>query len=91
MLRLDKYRCRHKNCGATENLEVHHIIGRGAGGPDEEWNLITLCPKHHREITERKKTNIDLLKPLLKKGDFRWQKAYEYHLNKEKLRRLCEK
>lgn len=28
---------------------VHHIIPRRKGGPDEPWNLITLCPKCHRE------------------------------------------
>lgn len=28
-------------------LEVHHIIYRSHGGPDEEWNLITLCKEHH--------------------------------------------
>lgn len=28
-------------------LEVHHIIFRSHGGPDVDWNLITLCKEHH--------------------------------------------
>lgn len=28
---------------------VHHILPRSLGGPDEEWNLITLCPSCHRK------------------------------------------
>lgn len=26
-----------------------HIRSRGAGGPDEEWNVIPFCRKHHTE------------------------------------------
>lgn len=43
----DSHRCRW--CGARGvALEVHHILYRSQGGPDEEWNLITLCDEHHR-------------------------------------------
>ena len=32
-----------------EGVEVHHIRGRGAGGPDEEWNLISLPGYVHEQ------------------------------------------
>ena len=41
----DYYRCRA--CGYGQNLHVHHIIYRSHGGPDEPWNLITLCKRCH--------------------------------------------
>jgi len=28
-------------------LDPHHVQPRGRGGPDELWNLITLCRAHH--------------------------------------------
>lgn len=39
-------------CGiVTENgNDLHHIISRGARGPDEDWNLMPLCNPHHQEI-----------------------------------------
>lgn len=27
----------------------HHLIYRSAGGPDETWNVATICSKHHAE------------------------------------------
>ncbi|NND74773.1 MAG: HNH endonuclease, partial [Ilumatobacter sp.] len=29
-------------------LEVHHIIHWLDGGPTDTWNLVALCPHHHR-------------------------------------------
>lgn len=29
-------------------LETHHIIPLAEDGPDEAWNVIALCPHHHR-------------------------------------------
>ncbi len=29
-------------------LETHHIVPVSEGGPDELWNMIALCPDHHR-------------------------------------------
>ena len=34
-------------CGRETNNEPHHIITRGAGGPDIAENLIQLCPSCH--------------------------------------------
>lgn len=83
---LDNHKCRSWGCGKNSNIEVHHIIPRSQGGPNKEWNLITLCESCHREITEKKVTNIKLLKALKKKRDFRWKKALEWHLNREQLK-----
>jgi len=30
--------------------EPHHLISVGAGGPDEDWNMVALCRIHHHEI-----------------------------------------
>lgn len=35
-------------CGSTP-VDRCHIRSKGAGGPDEEWNLISQCRAHHRE------------------------------------------
>jgi hypothetical protein len=34
-------------CGAIP-VEICHIRSRGAGGPDEAWNVIPMCVRHHR-------------------------------------------
>lgn len=36
-------------CGLVGDTEIHHIIFRSHGGPDEPWNLVSLCRFHHRE------------------------------------------
>jgi len=43
----DNYRC--QNCGAKA-IGVHHIIPRSLGGPDELWNLITICRACHPKL-----------------------------------------
>lgn len=37
-------------CAHTETTIGHHLITKGAGGPDEMWNLIPLCHVHHDEV-----------------------------------------
>jgi predicted restriction endonuclease len=44
-LEIDKY-C--KGCG-DELIVPHHIIYRSQGGPDELWNLISLCVECHHK------------------------------------------
>ena len=39
--------CRVPGCGA-KHIEVHHIIHWSNGGVTETWNLVSLCPRHHR-------------------------------------------
>jgi 5-methylcytosine-specific restriction endonuclease McrA len=48
ILERDNWRCQF--CGARSNLQVHHIIYRGHGGPDSENNLITACVTCHEQI-----------------------------------------
>jgi hypothetical protein len=40
--------CTIPGCNADHVLEVHHIIHWEDGGPTDTWNLIALCPHHHR-------------------------------------------
>ena len=39
-------------CGATENLEVHHLLPRSQGGGDVLENLLTVCTKCHAWVHE---------------------------------------
>jgi hypothetical protein len=42
---------RHPGCEArcgAPSAPPHHVRTRGAGGCDEEWNLLALCAFHHR-------------------------------------------
>jgi 5-methylcytosine-specific restriction endonuclease McrA len=48
----DGYKC--QACGVKwhrneKKFPVHHILPRKKGGPDEPWNLMTLCPSCHRK------------------------------------------
>lgn len=83
---LDKHKCRKWGCGIENGVEVHHIIPRSQGGPDKEWNLITLCSFHHAQVTSKKLKDLDLLKDIRKKRDFRWSKSMEWHQTREELR-----
>jgi 5-methylcytosine-specific restriction endonuclease McrA len=47
VLARDRHRCASPGCGATHFLEVHHIVPRRAGGPNEAANLVTLCSRCH--------------------------------------------
>ena len=40
--------CRIPGCSHARFVEVHHIIHWSKHGPTDTWNLICLCPKHHR-------------------------------------------
>lgn len=44
--RRDGYAC--ALCGRADGLQIHHVVHRSQGGPDEPWNLITLCPMCHQ-------------------------------------------
>ena len=47
----DNHTCRvcRKQDSKGARLHVHHVIPRRMGGPDEDWNLATLCPSCHRK------------------------------------------
>jgi hypothetical protein len=38
-------------CGSRREVDPAHVRGRGAGGGDEEWNVMPLCRLHHMEQT----------------------------------------
>ncbi len=44
----DRWRCTAPACSARRNLHRHHIVYRSHEGPDDEWNLTTLCAWHHQ-------------------------------------------
>jgi ATP-dependent DNA helicase RecQ len=58
VLRRDNYKCVEcgKPCRSAE-LDVHHLLPRSAGGPDEPSNLVTLCDgchaAHHPKLAGR--------------------------------------
>jgi len=48
ILKRDGWKCR--SCKLRQNLHVHHIQYRSHQGPDESWNLITLCNQCHEAV-----------------------------------------
>lgn len=63
ILKRDKWMCRH--CGMRNNLHVHHIVFRSAGGPDEDWNLLVLCMSCHDGIHTNVEDGVPGLKIVL--------------------------
>jgi len=45
VLERDRHQC--TRCGATEDLQVHHVVAAEDGGPTTLENLITLCADCH--------------------------------------------
>lgn len=48
-------------CSKSGLLDNHHIFAKGSGGPDEKWNLITLCRDCHNAFHNGKVERIKLL------------------------------
>lgn len=46
--------CKFPNCTYKtfnrSSIDVHHIVPRSLGGSSKDYNLIELCPNHHRKI-----------------------------------------
>jgi hypothetical protein len=40
--------CVVPGCGATRGLHAHHLVHWEDGGPTELFNLVLVCPYHHR-------------------------------------------
>ncbi len=40
----DGWRCQVSGCRSRAHLNAHHVIFRSRNGPDERWNLVTVCP-----------------------------------------------
>ena len=47
----DGWKCTRPGCSNRTALTANHIIPRARGGPDETWNLHTLCAVCHAAIT----------------------------------------
>lgn len=59
-------------------IEAHHIIHKSLGGPDELYNLITLCHFCHRKIEDHKiDIWFDILQYWYGKDEWRWDWALE--------------
>jgi HNH endonuclease len=50
VLTRDEHRCRVPGCSHAAFVDVHHIVARSEGGPNEPTNLVTLCGAHHRAV-----------------------------------------
>jgi hypothetical protein len=48
----DGWKCTRPGCSNRSALTANHIIPRARGGPDEAWNLHTVCAVCHAAITE---------------------------------------
>lgn len=53
-------------CGGP--LVVHHIRLRGPLGPDEAWNLLTLCDGHHRHAHDGNRRGAELAGIIVRQG-----------------------
>jgi len=42
--------CKVSGCGNQVTGGRHHIVSKGAGGVDDEYNMLDLCFLHHREF-----------------------------------------
>ncbi len=48
ILARDDFLCAVPTCTSRANLHAHHLWMRSNGGPDDAWNMLTLCASHHR-------------------------------------------
>ena len=63
-------------CHLIDAQEVHHILTRASGGPDENWNFLALCKYDHngfhdqgrRSFAERFPHLADKIKEACKTG-----------------------
>ncbi len=46
----DGWRCQVPGCGSRAHLHAHHVIYRSRNGPDEGWNLVSVCRSCHEMI-----------------------------------------
>ena len=56
VLARDNWRC--QNCGASDNLQVHHTQSRSKLGDDSSENLITLCATCHEALHRNRQNSI---------------------------------
>lgn len=68
ILARDGYRCRWPECGATERLEINHIVPLSEGGLTTFENGITLCRHHHSRIRGKELSFVALFQSLVSEG-----------------------
>jgi ATP-dependent DNA helicase RecQ len=73
VLKRDGYRC--VECGASQNLHVHHLVPRHLGGSDEPANLITLCAGCH--ATRHPTLQVKLARRLLERWAIRLARLFD--------------
>ncbi len=58
-----------ERCGARASGEPHHVITRGAGGPDHPFNLIQLCGPncHYGDVPAGKVSKQELFEIIAKR------------------------
>lgn len=61
VIKRDNYKCRL--CGATKNLQLHHINGRGKELTNDINNCIMLCENCHLNVVHN---NLKKYRPILK-------------------------
>lgn len=65
VIKRDNYRC--KLCGSTQNLQLHHIDGRGKDLTNDINNCIMLCRRCHLDVVHNnQKKYRKILKNILK-------------------------
>ena len=53
-LERDEYICQFDGCNVTDKLHVHHIKPFRISEDNSLENLITLCPKHHKIVEQKR-------------------------------------
>lgn len=48
----DGHRCRFPGCTQRTRLRIHHVRAWARGGRTDRYNLVALCPSHHRAVHE---------------------------------------
>ena len=48
--RMVGYKCSNPDCEHGLDVESHHVFPKKNGGPDEYWNIISLCKHCHRSL-----------------------------------------
>jgi hypothetical protein len=73
-----KYTDENKTCVAcgVKGVDLHHIKHRGAGGTDDEFNLLPTCRKHHSRIHSRGLVQVAEENP----GVMQWLLAHGWEL-----------
>lgn len=56
-------------CGHVP-YELHHLLSKARGGPDEAWNLVALCKAHHLLVTNENPSTLANLAEALTDAEY---------------------